>query len=246
MKIDERGWLATDEGETAVKRYPTVRTYELAAPAPLGIVWHYTAGRGGAGFAEGLAKRAQTFRRGIDRPASWHVLIAKDGVIYQSAPFNVGTWHVGRPGVIAGRRFDNINHATIGCELENAGRLRKLGDRVYCWPYYVNPEAPEYERRPDQHYALELDRAVVTNEGLFDTFTSAQEVSATLLLRALVSRFGWTREVSMYGHVDFDPARKEDPGPIWKRTVLPRVLDKVFGGGAVASASTTGAAGKGG
>ena len=66
------------------------------------------------------------------------------------------------------------------------------------------------------------------------------------LLRALASRFGWTREVSVYGHVDFDSPRKEDPGPIWKQTVLPRVLDKIFGGGAVASASNAGTAGQGG
>lgn len=246
MKIDDKGWLVSEDGDPVLKRYPTVRTYELAAPAPLGIVWHYTAGRGGAGFAEALARRAQTFRRGVDRPASWHVLVAKDGAIYQSAPFTVGTWHVGRPGVIAGRRFDNINHATVGCELENAGRLRKLGDRVYCWPYYVNPDAPEYERRPDPRCALEMERAVVTNEGLFDAFTAMQEASATALLRALAARFGWTREVSAYGHIDFDSPRKEDPGPIWKQTVLPRVLDKVFGGGAVASASTPGVAGQGG
>ncbi len=93
---------------------------------------------------------------------------------------------------------------------------------------------------------IEPARAVATNDGLFDAFTAAQEASATVLLRALASRFGWTREVSAYGHVDFDSPGKEDPGPIWKQTILPRVLDKVFGGGAVASASTTGAAGQGG
>jgi hypothetical protein len=245
MKVDDKGWLAAEDGDPAVTRFPTVRTYALATPAPLGIVWHYTAGRGGPGFSESLARRAQTFRRGVDRPASWHVLVAKDGAVFQSAPFTVGTWHVGKPGVIAGRRFDNINHATVGCELENAGRLRKLGDQVYCWPYFVNPEAPEYERRSDPHCAVDASRAVVTNDGLFDAFTPAQESSATVLLRALAGRYGWTREVSAYGHVQFDPARREDPGPIWRQTILPRLLDKVFGD-AVAVAATAGAAGQGG
>jgi hypothetical protein len=103
MRLDDEGWLVAEEGDPAVARYPTVRRSPLVVPAPLGIVWHWTAGRGGPGFAEALARRARTYRRGIDRAASWHVLIAKDGGIHQSAPFTVGTWHVGRPGVIAGR-----------------------------------------------------------------------------------------------------------------------------------------------
>ena len=245
MNVDDNGWLVGADGDPVGKRYPTVRTYPLATPMPLGIVWHTTDERGGPGTAEALARRAQTFRRGVDRPASWHLLIAKDGAIYQSAPFTVGTWHVGTPGVIAGRHFANINHATVGCELENAGRLRRLGDQVYCWPFYVNPEAPGYERRPDPNCALDLDRAVVTPVGLFDAFTPAQEASTAVVLRALATRFTWTRDVCAYGHVDFDPQRREDPGPIWKQTILPRVLDRVFGS-AVAAASTADAAGQGG
>jgi hypothetical protein len=82
MMIDDKGWLISASGDPVGKRFPTVRTYELATPAPLGIVWHTTDGRGGPGYAEALARRAQTFQRGVDRPASWHVLIAKDGAIY--------------------------------------------------------------------------------------------------------------------------------------------------------------------
>jgi N-acetyl-anhydromuramyl-L-alanine amidase AmpD len=243
MKIDDSGWLICADDEPVAKRFPTVRTYELTTPAPLGIVWHYTDGRGGPGYAETLARRAQTFQNGVDRPASWHVLIGKNGAIYQSAPFTVGTWHVGKPGVIAGQRFENINHATIGCELENAGRLRRLGNQVCCWPYYLNPGAPESERRPDPACEVSLDRAVATRAGLFDAFTPAQEASAELVLRTLVARFGWIREVCAYGHVDFDPQNREDPGPLWTQTLLPRVLDRVFGSVAAATASTTGSAG---
>ena len=132
---------------------------------------------------------------------------------------------------IAGHRRTDVaapNHSTIGCELENAGRLRRIGGQVYCWPYFVNPDAPEPERRPDPRCALELALAMVTSDGLFDTFTPAQEASATALLRALAARYGWTREVSAYGHVEFDPTRREDPGPIWRHSILPRVLDAVF------------------
>jgi N-acetyl-anhydromuramyl-L-alanine amidase AmpD len=247
MRIDDEGWLVEEDGEPAVRRYPTVRRYPLVVPAPLGIVWHWTAGRGGPGFGEALARRAQTYRRRIDRAASWHVLIAKDGGIHQSAPFTVGTWHVGRPGVIAGRRFENINRATLGCELENAGRLRKIGDRFYCWPYWSNPGAPAHERRPDPRCALDSARAIaVHGEGTFDDFPAAQVTSAARVLGALVARFGWSRDACAYGHVDFDWPRKEDPGPLWKRERLPGVLDNVFGGGSVASAAPAPCAAQGG
>jgi len=238
MIVDDQGMLVRADGDPAAQRFPTVRTYALATPAPLGVVWHTTDERGGPGYAEALARRIQTFQSGVDRPASWNLLIAKDGALFQSAPFTRGTWHVGMPGVIAGRRFPNINHATSGIEVENAGRLRRLGAQAYCWPYYINPEAPGNERKPDPRCAVPLDRAVATPEGLFDTFTAAQEASATVVVRALAARYGWTRDVCAYCHADFDPERREDPGPIWKRTILPRVLDRVFGSAAAAAAIT--------
>jgi hypothetical protein len=247
MKIDEQGWLVPEAGDPVVKRYPTVRTYPLTVANPLGIVWHWTAGRGGPGFGEALARHAQTYQRGIDRPASWHVLIAKDGAIFQSAPFSIGTWHVGKPGLIAGQRFDNINRATVGCELEGAGRLRKIGERFYCWPYWTNPGAPAHELRPDPGCAVDSSRAVaVPGQGTFDAFTPQQERSAMEMLRALAGRYAWKQEVCVYGHRDFDPQRKEDPGPVWADTVLPRILNQVFGGHDSTAAATTPTAAQGG
>jgi N-acetyl-anhydromuramyl-L-alanine amidase AmpD len=230
MRLDERGWLFAESGDPRVERLPTVRTSPLHVPTPLGIVWHWTAGRGGPGFAESLARGAQGFRRGVDPAASWHVLIAKDGTIFQSAPFLVGTWHVGRPGNLAGQIVPNVNQFTVGCELENAGRLQEIDGSYYCWPYFSNPTAPAGERQPDRRCLLEPQRvAVVEGDGAFDAFSAAQEESAGRLLAALVARFGWAREVCAYGHVDFDYPRKEDPGPLWRTVVLPRVLERVFG-----------------
>ncbi|MFH0902048.1 MAG: peptidoglycan recognition family protein [Pseudomonadota bacterium] len=178
-----------------------------------------------------LCRRIQRYRRGIDRPASWHLLITRDGTIYQSAPVSVGTWHVGRPGIIAGQRFSNINHATIGVELENAGRLRRIGDRHYCWPYWLNSHAPEHEQRPDPRCLMNQARAVrVPGQGIFDSFPTEQQASAAKLLGALATCFGWSADACSHGHVDFDPSRKEDPGPLWNRTILPRILATVFGG----------------
>ncbi|MFH0901826.1 MAG: peptidoglycan recognition family protein, partial [Pseudomonadota bacterium] len=173
--VDDAGWLISEDPEVRIVRLPTVRTCQLKTSAPLGIVWHWTGGVGGASYAESLCRRIQRYRRGIDRPASWHLLIAKDGTIYQSAPVSVGTWHVGRPGIVAGQRFANVNHATIGVELENSGRLRRISDRYYCWPYLLNSHAPEHEQRPDPRCLVNQARAVrVPGQGIFDSFPTKQ------------------------------------------------------------------------
>lgn len=110
--VDGKGWL---EGEGVV-RYPSVRASALTSGEPLGIVWHYTATR--VGSAQSLAKRIRSYRRGVDRAASWHVLIADDGTIYQSVEFLRGAWHCAR-GKIDGHR---VNRCTIGIELEGFGK----------------------------------------------------------------------------------------------------------------------------
>ena len=225
----EDGWLIPEGNESNVIKLPTIRTCKSIS-IPLGIVWHWTGGQGGSFFGERLCRRIQTYRRGIDRPASWHVLIARDGIIYQCAPFSVGTWHVGRPGVIAGQRFENINCATIGCELENAGRLRKIGERFYCWPYWRNPSAPVYERRADPRCEIDTSRTMVIHgQGIFDVFSTKQQTAATEMLMALVACFSWSQKECLYGHRDFDPKRKEDPGPVWADTILPQILNHIFG-----------------
>lgn len=230
MNIDDKGWLRAGAGDPLVKAYPSVRTYALEVPAPLGLVWHWTGDAGEPGSAEKLAARIQRYRKEFDRPASWHVLIARDGSVLQSASFCVGTWHVGRPGVIAGRQFANINRATASCELENAGRLRRIADRCYSWPYWINPAAPPNERRPNPRLLVPNARAaVVLGDGAFDAFTAEQELAAAAVVGALRDRFGWGREAFGYGHVDFDSPRKDDPGPLWRKIVLPRLLDNVFG-----------------
>lgn len=124
LLIDEEGWLHGDR----VERYPSVRHSDLtsyarpadvavpATPGPLGIVWHYTATDVGTGRS--LAKRIRTYRSGVDRAASWHVLVADDGALLQSVSFERGSWHCSK-GALGGHR---MNRCTVGVELEGYGR----------------------------------------------------------------------------------------------------------------------------
>jgi len=219
----------------------------LETPMPLGLVWHWTAGKCVApGYATALAEEIRTYDKTRDRPVSWHVLIAKDGRMFQSVPFNQGSWHVGRPGRIGGapqktngfwnaatfpegKLFGNINRATIGVELENAGRLEVVDGKFYCWPYWTNPTAPAGARTPDPTLELPESRAQMMAGTWYDTFPAPQEQAAQRLVQALAIKYKWSRSVTQYGHLMFDPGRKEDPGPLWLELALPRILDGVFG-----------------
>lgn len=247
MKVNDSMWLEeTASGLPPVIRVPSVRATSLEEPKPLGLVWHWTGGPArGPAFASALAEEIRTYDKNKDRAASWHVLLAKDGRVIQSVPFDKGSWHVGRPGRIGGapskpadkwdslawpgRLYANINRVTVGVELENSGKLEKVGDKFYCWPYWLNPAAPPAERVPDPKVEIPASRTTLVGSVWYDDFPSAQQEAAQRLVTALVLRFKWARDVCQYGHVMFDPGRKEDPGPRWLEVLLPKILDGVFG-----------------
>ena len=232
MKIDTQGWLVAEAGDPQVLKFPSSRSvaYDTATGnKPKGIVWHWTTGRCiTEKHAPALAASIQAYNQG-DRPASWHVLIAKDGRLLQSVPFERGSWHVGRPGTIDGRLYANINRATVGVELENSGKLMKLDGTYYCWPFWVDPDAPDTLKKPDSNYSINPARAVAKGGDFYDEFPAAQVASAQLLLKALIIKFKWARGVCSYGHMDFDAPRKIDPGPAWKEDKLPPMLDALYG-----------------
>lgn len=253
MQVDNTGWLLEDaEGLPPLIKSPSVRTVTLEEPNPVGLVWHWTTGRCiSTTHAQALVDGIVTFDRNKDVAASWHCLIAKDGRIFQSVPFSMGSWHVGRPGRIGGlpqqvdgkwdpianwtgQLFGNINRATIGVELENSGGLVKAPDgKFYCWPTYKNPEDPNSGFDPNAE--IPPERAVLVGSAsggtYYDDFPQAQRDAATRLIGALVGKYKWTRNASQYGHVMFDYPRKVDPGPLWLDKYLQAILDSVFGAG---------------
>jgi hypothetical protein len=227
LAFDKAGWL---QPASSVVHAPTVRTCALVVERPLAIVWHGTGGTCRNGMAERMVRRIQTYRRGLDRSASWHFLVGVDGSIFQSAPLTVGTWHVGRPALIGGRPFRNVNAATVGIELENPGRLLEMHGRFYCWPFFSNPTAPRSERRPDPRCEVPSALALAVSGGAWwSTFPKVQESAATRLMDAIAGALERPRAACAYTHRQLDPARKEDPGRLFEETVLPRMLDLVFG-----------------
>lgn len=107
LEIDEDGWLSGIN----VHVVPSVRHSPLdpRLDGPIAIVWHTTAVKPGVP----LWDRIRKYRRGVDRPASWHLLIEEDGIIHQSVPFERGAWHCAT-GTIDGFR---PNRCSVGIEM---------------------------------------------------------------------------------------------------------------------------------
>ena len=98
--------------------------------APDTIVLHYTAGSNGLASAYYLTRP--------DVAASAHLVIDRNGDIIQLVPFNVESWHAGKSFHL-GRV--NLNHYSIGIELDNLGKLRREGEK------FIANVARKYNRR---------------------------------------------------------------------------------------------------
>ena len=82
------------------------------------IILHYTAGSSAISSAKFLVRP--------DVKASAHVVIGRDGQVIQLVPFNIEAWHAGK-SCYGGR--SELNHYSIGIELDNLGQLRLEGGK---------------------------------------------------------------------------------------------------------------------
>jgi len=240
MHVDHDGWLVADApADPKVLVVPAHRarmgsTYDTASGWPLAPVWHTT---DMAAPAEALARRWQQ----PDRQASAHVIIGRNGAIYQCVPLRRVAFHVKGPGLVAGKVVDHVNHYAAGIELDNIGGLRRIVDAngnpgFYAWPYYrpdVQGHADE-SLGPDPVLRLPAPRAqsVQLVEGRYcDAFTAAQLVAAVAALRAMRLACGWQQGHCGAGHVDYEPARKLDPWPLWRTRHQGDVIAQAFANG---------------
>lgn len=134
--------------------------------------------------------------------ASAHVIIDRDGTIFQCRPFNRTCGHAGvsrwkDPGT--GRLFTGLNSCSIGIELANAGDDAELAMR---WT------------------KLPLVRLRHRNGGpakLWEAFPAAQTEACTEVCAALVARYNLDDITS---HDAIAPERKNDVGPAFDLLAL--------------------------
>lgn len=155
------------------------------------VVYHFTAG----GFDGSL--RWLTSR---DSSASAHFIVRKNGEIWQLCPLQDRTWHAGGASSIW-RKGGQVNNRSIGIEIENWGKLKKLRGEVTT--YRDVPYKGTY---------------VQSGDDLWDAYPEAQMLGVIELTKALVAQFPILANDAgppngrLTGHQHIDPTRKSDPG----------------------------------
>ena len=186
--VNNSHWL---EGEPA-----PLHTYKAAknkkkfdAGYPDSIVIHYTSGNDAASSALYLARD--------EVQASAHLVIGRDGSLYQLLPFDTIGWHAGISSY-AGR--DSWNNYSIGIELDNAGNLTKTGHQYVAW-------------FGGKYSGDDVMAAVHRNEltpRYWHVYTQIQIAMCEMICRTLIEKYAISQIV---GHEEISPTRKIDPGP---------------------------------
>lgn len=150
------------------------------------IVLHYTAGANAMSSAIYLTRP--------DVQVSAHLVIGRDGQLIQLVPFNIEAWHAGRSRY-AGRV--ELNHYSIGIELDNLGQLFMQGKKFMA---ECGREVP-----PEEVYA-DCSGEKLT---YWHAYTEVQVAALVRVCRVLKMVYPIRHVV---GHSDVTP-RKVDPGP---------------------------------
>jgi N-acetylmuramoyl-L-alanine amidase len=174
MNITADHWL-----DTAVRR-PVVGGSAMNVRRFL--VWHFTSG---ATAVSSINYWNSTAANG----ACAHVVIDRDGTIYQCRPFNKTCGHA---GVSKWQGFSGLNSCAIGIELANAGDETSLAKR---WTKLPLVRARHRNGGPVQEW---------------EAYPPAQLAACEALSKVLVKRYNLDDGI---GHEDVAPARKNDPGP---------------------------------
>lgn len=169
---------------------------------PRYLVFHFTAGRDAQSSTDWLCNP--------DSNASAHLVLGRDGSITQLAPFNVKTWHAGKS---AWDGLTGLNSYSLGIEMDNAGRLSKVGTKYRAW---FQKEYPEDQVIQAKH---KFEKA----PAYWHAYTEVQIERALELARLLVKTY---RLRDVIGHEDIAPQRKNDPGPAFP---LVNIRSRVFG-----------------
>lgn len=188
MKIQKHRLTADDN--TPLRYIETPNKGGVMIPEYL--VMHYTAGSSADGAIAWLCNPAAK--------ASAHLVIARDGTITQLAPFNRVTWHAGQSRW-AGR--SGLNGFSIGIELDNAGRLERIGQR------WVAPVSKR-EYADDEVFVGKHKNDPAAPPCAWHDYSAAQ-LEAAIAVGLLLMRKYSLKDV--LGHEDIAPGRKSDPGP---------------------------------
>lgn len=197
LALDADGWLVGQ----GVTKIPSQRKYErLVTGDPTHVVLHWTATA--RGTAKTLAQRIAKLPPKGQAGSSWHICVGSDGHLWQSVACEQGAWHAGgrTAATIDGKSY---NRFSVGIEIENLGRVVKGRDGAWrAWPFMKPGYKPGPLVKPDDIFQY--------GNHWYQKFPPDQLDALERLMDLLEDEYG---PLTIVGHNEVDPTRKEDPGP---------------------------------
>jgi N-acetylmuramoyl-L-alanine amidase len=127
---------------------------------------------------------------------SAHLCIGRDGSIVQFVPFDTVAWHAG-DSVWADRT--GLNKYSIGIELDNAGTLKRYGDKWMLGKNII----------PDDLVIIKTHKLEYGARG-WHIYTEAQINTCREVMKLLFAQY---KLLDVVGHEDISLGGKVDPGP---------------------------------
>jgi len=198
LTIDKNHLL---QGENVVHLITSKNNTEFANGNPDTLIIHYTAGSDAESSAKYLQKP--------EIKASAHLVIGRNGELFQIVPFNKIAWHAGASSYGGRSGFNNLS---IGIELDNAGILTKTGNEYASWfgKKYMQSEVMEATHRNERQPKF------------WHIYTEKQLLVNEEIAQLLISHYASI--VNILGHEEISPGRKQDPGPAFPLDRLRRRL----------------------
>jgi N-acetylmuramoyl-L-alanine amidase len=178
---------------------------------------HFTAAGSGKGSADYFSKREVSWNEnGVQKTAkvqaSAHLVIDRDGTVYQCVNFSDRAWHAGPATLWQGKPIArNANDFTIGIEIANWGKLKCVGPNAF-----VN-----YLGKPFTGTVF-FDAA----GDAWEAYPDAQLAAVIQAAKVVVHACPGIDRANVQGHAEIQ-TNKSDPGPAFP---MAKFLDAVFGG----------------
>ena len=193
-KIDVEHWLTT------AKRVPIAGGGPLT---PLYVVIHYTEGFGADSSVSGWKTRSDGVLA--------HVVVDRDGTIYQCRPFNRICFHAGGSGMAiwqdprTRKTYDGANSVSIGIEIANTGMNAALHKNLNKGDPYPDGSTVAASHRNGSKGSSEARDGKV-----WEVYPKAQLQSVFGLVSLLMKKYDLH---DITGHDCISSWRKADPGP---------------------------------
>ncbi|SFC30620.1 N-acetylmuramoyl-L-alanine amidase [Flexibacter flexilis DSM 6793] len=158
---------------------------------PQFIIIHFTAGQS--------AESSVEWFKNPSAKASAHLVIGRDGKIIQLVDFNKMAWHAGKS---KWADFNGFNNFSIGIELDNPGRLTKVGDRYLSW----------FKAEYSKDNVVEMPHKHEKGNSYWYEYTKEQIDACMKVCKLIMEKY---HIQDILGHDDIAPYRKDDPGPLF-------------------------------